>query len=175
MAVIASYVQTRSNEGLPDDSDYVLVVRMEHTAHSKTCNSTKCMDVVAAPSGLSKAVFAGWPFLKSPCRPPLSRTRVFAANLVEKNHPILHKFLGIAATLCARNASAPGRSFDGFGTHVGETRMRCLVEIAIWRLESCAYLDVGVKQSGEGKERSVVRFAQPRGGRGCESLLRKIL
>jgi len=126
--VIASYVQTRSNERLPDDSDYVLVVRMEHTAHSKTCNSTKCMDVVAAPSGLSKAVFAGWPFLKSPCRPPLSRTRAFAANLVEKNHPILHKFLGIAATLCARNASAPGRSFDGFGTHVGETRMRCLVE-----------------------------------------------
>jgi hypothetical protein len=90
-AVIASYLQTRSNEGLPDDSDYVLVVRMEHTAHSKTCNSTKYMDVVVARSGLSKAVFAGWPFLKSPCRPPLSRTRVFAATLVEKNHPILLK------------------------------------------------------------------------------------
>jgi hypothetical protein len=162
--VIASYVQTRSNEGLPDDSDYVLVVRMEHTAHRKTCNSTKCMDDVAAPSGLSKAVFAGWPSLKSPCRPPLSRTRVFAANLVEKNHPILHKFLGIAATLCARNASAPGRSFDGFGTHVGETRMRCLVEnsgLAFGEL-CLLYLDVGVKQSGEGKERSVVGFAQPR-------------
>lgn len=127
-AVIASYLQTRSNEGLPDDSDYVLVVRMEHTAHSKTCDSTKYMDVVVAPSGLSKAVFAGWPFLKSPCRPPLSRTRVFAATLVEKNHPILLKCLGIAVISCARNASASGRSFDGFGTHVEETRMWCLIE-----------------------------------------------
>jgi hypothetical protein len=100
---------------------------------------------------------------------------VFAANLVEKNHPILHQFLGIGQH-CVLEMHPHLAGLSTVLVHMLE-KLGCgaCSKIAVWRLESCAYLDVGVKQSGEGKERSVVRFAQPRGGRGCESLLRKIL